>query len=151
MNQVSQSLEEFKKLYSLKNDTLITSYKENIESAEYAACSFILNNRFVHFRTAKITPTKIGQFVTFWKRNDDGITKPYDVTDTFDSLIVYTKALTDQGFFLFPKNVLLEHGILSKDGKGGKRGFRLYPSWDTVENRQAENTQKWQQKYFTKF
>lgn len=91
-----------------------------MESAEYAACSFILNDRIVYFRMAKITPTKVGQFVTFWKRKDDEITVPYDTADAFDSLIIYTKTLTQQGFFMVPKNVLLAYDIVSQNGKGGK-------------------------------
>lgn len=42
------------------------------ESLEYAACSFKLNSMSVKFRVAKITPTKIGQFVTLWKRVSKG-------------------------------------------------------------------------------
>ena len=38
--------------------------------------------------------------------------------------------------------------ILSKPGKEGKRGFRVYPDWDKVENKQAEKTQKWQLEFF---
>jgi hypothetical protein len=34
------------------------------ESAEYGAYTFELNDLSVRFRVAKITPTKIGQFVT---------------------------------------------------------------------------------------
>ena len=32
--------------------------------------------------------------------------------------------------------------------KEGKRGFRVYPNWDTVGSKQAEATQKWQLNYF---
>ena len=40
-----------------------------VESSEYQACSFKVNNKIVKYRHAKITPTKNGQFVTIWKRN----------------------------------------------------------------------------------
>ena len=42
------------------------------ESQEYGACEFEMNNKQIKFRVAKITPTKIGQFVTFWKRIGSG-------------------------------------------------------------------------------
>jgi hypothetical protein len=38
--------------------------KIEAESGEYGACEFKLNGLSVKFRVAKITPTKIGQFVT---------------------------------------------------------------------------------------
>ncbi|WP_262511393.1 MepB family protein [Chryseobacterium pennipullorum] len=50
-----------------------------------------------------------------------------------------------------PKKTLLEKGILSYEKKTGKRGFRVYPSWDTAENQQAQKTQKWQIEYFLEF
>jgi len=42
------------------------------KSVEYEACIFRLNDFFVRFGVSKITPTKIGQFVTLWKRTDNG-------------------------------------------------------------------------------
>ena len=39
--------------------------------------------------------------------------------------------------------------ILSVNGQGGKRGFRVYPKWDLPENKQAKQTQSWQVSYFT--
>lgn len=39
------------------------------ESAEYAAHEFTLDGLAVRFRAAKTTPTKVGQFVTVWKRS----------------------------------------------------------------------------------
>lgn len=108
-----------------------------------------MNGIIVHFRCAKITPKKTGQFVTFWKRDKNEITVPYDSNDVFDELMVYVKAEKYKGVFIFSKNVLLEHDILSKDSKGGKRAIRVYPVWDKVENAQAKKTQAWQLKYFT--
>ncbi len=149
MESALQIIEEFKQLYCLPRHLLLKNYKKNIESAEYGACEFDLNYERIHFRVAKITPTKIGQFVTCWKRDDDGITAPYDSSDTFASFIIYTKTQMQQGVFIFPKEALLKHDILSDNGKGGKRGFRVYPVWDRAENAQAKKTQAWQIKYFT--
>ena len=118
------------------------------ESAEYQACSFKLNSFEIIHRFSKITPTKIGQFVTIWKRNNKGITAPFDVSDNFDFIIITSKSDEKLGQFVFPKSVLLEKGIISNNNTSGKRGIRVYPSWDVPTNKQAEKTQLWQVKYF---
>lgn len=120
----------------------------NTESSEYEACSFVLNGKNIHARFSKITPTKTGQFVTIWKRNKDGITQPYSVSDTFDFLVVTARSGNKYGQFIFPKAVLASKGIVSQNGKGGKLGIRVYPPWDAAESKQAAATQSWQTKYF---
>jgi hypothetical protein len=52
------------------------------------------------------------------------------------------------GQFIFPKTVLANKGIISKNGISGKRGIRVYPPWDVPNNKQAEKTQRWQLNYF---
>lgn len=118
------------------------------ESNEYGAFEFEMNHLRIKFRVAKITPTKIGQFVTLWKRNVSGAIAPYDMTDPFDLFIVSVRTPGRFGQFVFPNAVLFEKGILSKEGKGGKRAMRVYPPWDKTDNRQATKTQQWQLPYF---
>jgi hypothetical protein len=118
------------------------------ESAEYGACRFSINGLKIIFRIAKITPTKIGQFMTIWKRNAEGITAPFDVSDDFDFIIIHTQKGEKWGQFVFPKAILLKKGVISEKNKDGKRGMRVYPPWDIVDNKQAEKTQKWQTPYF---
>jgi hypothetical protein len=118
------------------------------ESREYSACTFTLNNLAIKFRAAKITPTKIGQFVTLWKRDDNGITKSHDDSDPIDLFVINTRKGDLFGQFVFTKDVLIKHGILSISLKEGKRGFRVYPPWDTADNKQARKTQKWQLDFF---
>ncbi len=144
-------LQEFEKFYCNPHGIIIKNYQINDESLEYSACQFQIQSTLIHFRSGKITPTKIGQFVTFWKRNVNGITQPYDLKDSFDNLIVYVKTSTHRGFFNFPKKSLLEHGILTSVVAEGKRGFRVYPAWDKADNVQAKKTQSWQLKYFLSF
>jgi hypothetical protein len=55
------------------------------------------------------------------------------------------------GQFVFPKAVLGEKGIVSCNGKEGKRAMRIYPPWDIADNSQAKKTQAWQLQYFIKF
>lgn len=61
---------------------VITNLKEETQNSEYAAGTFTLSSEIIkarvdgstyfsntaRFRVAKITPTKIGQFVTFWQK-----------------------------------------------------------------------------------
>lgn len=118
------------------------------ESQDYGACTFRLNELKIKFRISKITPNKTGQFVTIWKRNKEGITEPFDLTDEIDFLIISSKKGDAFGQFIFPKSVLLDKEIMTGNNKEGKRGIRVYPPWDTITNKQAAKTQLWQTKYF---
>jgi len=118
------------------------------ESKEYDACRFELNGRNVISRSAKITPKKVGQFVTFWKRNGLGPIEPFDDKDQIDFYVVNVRTENEFGQFVFPKSVLIKKGIISTENKEGKRAFRVYPNWDSPNNKQAERSQKWQLDYF---
>lgn len=131
------------------NGLVFSSVTAEREGFDYAACTFKINNKTVKFRSAKITPTKIGQFVTLWKRNEQtGETAPYDVADEVDVFIVSARSGERLGQFVFQKNLLLQQGILSSENAGGKRGFRVYPPWDVTDNPTAKKTQAWQKNYF---
>lgn len=118
------------------------------ESQEYAAHTFQLNEYKILFRKAKITPTKTGQFVTLWKRNEEGITIPFESTDDFDFCLIATKTPTNFGIFIFPKSVLHENKVISDEKIEGKRGIRVYLIWDETTSKQAQKTQVWQTRYF---
>lgn len=126
----------------------LSNVEEDKESGEYSGCSFVLNRLNIKFRTSKITPTKTGQFVTIWKRNEGGETAPFDSDDPFDFYLISASKDNDKGIFIFPKEILVEKGILSHGNKTGKRGIRVYPGWDLTESKQAQATQKWQTVYF---
>lgn len=126
----------------------ISSIEFESESKEYDACQFLLNDSQIIYRKAKITPKKSGQFVTFWRRNKEGITAPFHENDSFDYYIINVKKENRLGQFVFPKSVLIEKGIVATDKKDGKRGFRVYPIWDDVNNKQAQKSQEWQLKHF---
>jgi hypothetical protein len=118
------------------------------QNAEYGAYVFNLNAVSIRFRIAKITPTKIGQFVTLWERIGEGPIQPYDASDPVDFFVISVRKGSSLGQFIFPKAVLCDHDIVSKEGKGGKRAIRVYPPWDQPTNRQAQKTQAWQLEYF---
>jgi hypothetical protein len=131
-------------------DFSCTTPIEESESADYGASTFSVDGKTVRFRVAKVTPTKVGQFVTLWKRNTQGITEPFSHAD-LDFIIVTTRHESKIGQFIFPVSALLVHGVISENGKGGKRGIRVYPSWDKTINKQAQKTQQWQSLFFIDF
>ncbi|OLZ68859.1 MepB domain containing protein [Streptomyces sp. IMTB 2501] len=118
------------------------------ESAEYAAHEFTLDDLSVRFRVAKTTPTKVGQFVTVWQRSAEGPIRPFDADDSVDLFVISCRDGGRFGHFVFPKDVLCERDIVSRNCSGGKRAFRVYPPWVSTASRQARNTQAWQVKYF---
>ncbi|PKA23720.1 MepB protein [Leptospira sp. mixed culture ATI2-C-A1] len=126
---------------------IISNVNLEEESAEYNACHFQCKGKNITFRIAKITPKKIGQFVTLWKRSHKGPIEPYHFKDKIDLYIIETQHINRIGYFIFTKEILNEKGILF--GKfEGKRGFRVYPEWDKPNNKQGISTQKWQSAYF---
>ena len=121
---------------------------EEPDNAEYGAFTFTVGDRRVRSRAAKLTPTKVGLFVTVWRRAPDGSTQPFTAEDAPDLLLITVREGSQFGHFVFPRSALVEHNIVSKDGTGGKRGFRVYPPWSATVNAQATRTQAWQVRYF---
>lgn len=144
-----QELEKTSSLVFEKLDLKFHNLIIEKESQEYCAAQFELNNSKIIFRKAKITPTKIGQFVTLWKRIEEKPIQPYSSTDYFDLVVINCETPSSFGQFVFSKTVLEEKGYLQSQSKKGKLGFRVYPSWDKTENKQAQQTQNWQLNYFT--
>ncbi len=118
------------------------------ESSEYGAAAFEINGFKARFRAAKITPKKVGQFVVLWKRDAGKKTQPYDASDPVDFFIISARNKNNSGQFVFSKSILVEKNIFSLNGRGGKRGIRVYPPWVQAPNSQAKKTQVWQLKYF---
>lgn len=118
------------------------------ESIEYYACSFVLDDSTIIFRKSKVTPKKVGQFVTFWKRSILGPIEPFHENDIFDFFVINCTSEHNFGQFVFPKSVLVQKGIISSKSKEGKRAFRVYPTWEKTTSKQAEKTQIWQKDYF---
>lgn len=148
MNEIHPDLAVAIELLYVPHRLGMADLQQEAESHEYGACTFKLNNLSIKFRAAHITPTKVGQFVTLWKRSSAGITQPHEFSDPIDLFVISVRSGDRFGHFVFPKKVLCDNDIVSRDGKGGKRGFRVYPPWDVTENRQAQQTQKWQLQYF---
>lgn len=125
----------------------------NPEARAYAGCHFSVTNDSgsatrVVFRSAKVTPTKAGLFVTLWKRDAAGITRPYTAKDAIDEFWISVETNTGCGVFRFTAEALEKFGVLRSAKKPGKRGFRLYTPWDENLNPSAAKAWAWQKEFF---
>lgn len=145
---MDSNLSQIKKEVYNKCALEITNFVPEREGLEYDACRFNLNGRRIMSRSSKTTPKKEGQFVTFWKREDNGPIAPFSENDPIDFYVVNVRRENEFGQFVFPKSSLVEKGLLSTVRKEGKRAFRVYPNWETPKSKQATQTQKWQLEYF---
>ncbi len=145
---MTNNLQQIETLLSNLTNKKITDFVIDNECLEYSGCSFKLDDLQIKYRQAKVTPKKVGLFVTLWKRNAEKITEPFSINDPFDFYIIAVKQEDYSGFFIFPKDILSDKGIISNIKKEGKRGFRVYPEWTETENNQAKKTKAWQVDYF---
>lgn len=147
-------IEELKKiedtLFKVTNHTINNVLKE-LECEDYQGYNFQLGSLKIKYRKAKITPKKVGLFVTLWKRNEHNETIPFHIDDQFDFYLIVCEQDHQFGFFLFPKQLLSDKKIVSSHFYEGKRGFRIYPDWCETENKQATKTKDWQKDYFINF
>lgn len=118
------------------------------QDSDYESGSAVIDGEVWHIRTARTTPTKLGAFVAFWRRDDAGETAPFPSTDASAGLLVFVTQGAHRGVFRFTLERLAELGITSAPERAGKRGFRVYPSWCTELNPQATRTQRGQASAF---
>ena len=118
------------------------------ESAEYGAARLELDGQHVVFRVAKITPIKLGQFVTLWKRPAGSAPAALDSTDAIAFVVVSVSDAGHHGQFVFDQQTLIAKGVMSLNGTGGKCAMRVYPPWVKPVAKQAIKTQQWQVQHF---
>jgi hypothetical protein len=139
-------------VYLAAGMTLSGPVLREAESGEYGACRFELDGRAVVFRVAKTTPTKLGQFVTLWKRPGPGdAIAPLAAADRVDFVVVEVAQAGQRGQFVFDKSILIRKGVLSSADHPGKRAIRVYPPWTSPVAKDAVRTQQWQRHYFLYF
>ena len=153
MYEFDTVLEYLSKAIYEPNQLIVRSIEEENQNSEYAAGKFVLStttiNKTVRLRVAKITPTKIGQFVTFWEKDENGTNQAFKYKEAPDLLVITAfKDNNTFGQFIFPKNILLKKDIFKTDSTKGKMGMRVYPSWDAPVSKTALATQHWQLNYF---
>lgn len=96
------------KLYE-PNQLIVTSVQEEPQNAKYGAGIFKIDSKTVRFRVANTTPTKIGQFVAFWEKDQDNVNQPYDYETAPDLLVINTFEKENKlGQFFFSKRYFVE-------------------------------------------
>jgi len=149
VNEFNKALAYVNTLLYEQNHFTINHIQEEAQNSEYGAGVFQLNAKSVRFRVAKITPTKIGQFVAFWEKDEVNNNQAFSYEGATDLLVINTFSSGNHfGQFVFPKEVLLKQNILKTATTKGKMGIRVYPRWDHPTSKQAIETQKWQLQYF---
>ncbi|OMD44771.1 mep operon protein MepB [Paenibacillus borealis] len=151
MNRFYEALSYVKEILYEPNQLTIESVREEPQNSDYGAGIFQLNSKSVRFRVAKITPTKTGQFVAIWEKDDHHKNQAFSYEKATDLLVINTFDAPNNRFgqFVFPKDVLVKHNILTTTKAKGKMAIRVYPSWDTPTSKQAIATQSWQLPYFS--
>ncbi|MCL9695068.1 MepB protein [Staphylococcus aureus] len=126
----------------------LTNFKIDNLNFDYEGFSFELDNLSFKSRLAKKTPKKEGYFVAFWRKNEVNENIPFDYETIEDKLIINIIDNDKIGQFIFPKKVLKEKGVIKSNKSKGKMAMRVYPIWVSNLNATAQNTQRWQTKYF---
>ncbi|WP_042221808.1 MepB family protein [Oceanobacillus manasiensis] len=150
MNEFYEALTYVNEKVYEPNHFVIEAIQEEGQNSDYGAGVFQMNSKSVRFRVAKITPNKIGQFVSFWEKDTSHNNQAFSYEKATDLLVINTFSNKDDRFgqFVFPKEVLVQQKILKTPTTKGKMAIRVYPIWDTPTSKQAIKTQKWQLEYF---
>lgn len=148
LNNYNDTIRNLDNIVYKPNNLMITNVKEEKQNAEYAGCIFYLNNKTIRFRKSKITPNKIGQFVSFWEKGDNMQNQAFSYNAAPDLLVITCIDDNKLGQFIFPKEILLKEKILRTENQKGKMAMRIYPIWDTPVSNQAKKSQLWQIQYF---
>lgn len=149
MNDFFETLAYINEKIYEPNQLTVKSAQEEKQNSDYRAGVFQLSSKSVRFRVAKSTPTKIGQFVTFWEKDAHHKNRPFLSNESPELLVITTfESENRRGQFIFPKEIMIKQNILQTNLTKGKMGMRVYPSWDKPTNKQAIRSQKWQVPYF---
>lgn len=148
LNNFNDIIQNLNNIVYKPNDLIITNLKEERQNSEYAGALFHLNNKTIRFRVSKITPNKIGQFVSFWEKNENMQNQAFSYDAAPDLLVITCINDHKLGQFIFTKEILLEEKILKIQSQKGKMAMRVYPIWDNPVSNQAKKSKMWQLQYF---
>ncbi|HCZ2602926.1 TPA: MepB family protein [Staphylococcus aureus] len=137
--------------YIFSEESEVKDLTEEKYNQDYEALTFSFKEETYQSRLAKKTPTKAGYFVTCWTKDENNYNQPYSKEAFADYLMIIVIDEELSGYFLFPRELLIEKGILTTFEHKGKMAFRVYPKWCNQLNKRAEQTQKWQCKYFFEY
>lgn len=137
--------------YIFSEEPEVKDLTEEKYNQDYEALTFSFKEETYQSRLAKKTPTKAGYFVTCWTKDENNCNQPYSKKAFADYLMIIVIDEELSGYFLFPRELLVEKGILTTFEHKGKMAFRVYPKWCNQLNKTAGQTQKWQCKYFFEY
>lgn len=137
--------------YIFSEESEVKDLTEEKYNQDYEALTFSFKEETYQSRLAKKTPTKAGYFVTCWTKDENNCNQPYSKGAFADYLMIIVIDEELSGYFLFPRELLVEKGILTTFEHKGKMAFRVYPKWCNQLNKTAGQTQKWQCKYFFEY
>ncbi|HDC9896566.1 TPA: MepB family protein [Staphylococcus aureus] len=137
--------------YIFSEESEVKDLTEEKYNQDYEALTFSFKEETYQSRLAKKTPTKAGYFVTCWTKDENNCNQPYAKEAFADYLMIIVIDEELSGYFLFPRELLVEKGILTTFEHKGKMAFRVYPKWCNQLNKTAGQTQKWQCKYFFEY
>ncbi|HDP4221945.1 TPA: MepB family protein [Staphylococcus aureus] len=137
--------------YIFSEEPEVKDLTEEKYNQDYEALTFSFKEETYQSRLAKKTPTKAGYFVTCWTKDENNCNQPYSKEALADYLMIIVIDEELSGYFLFPRELLVEKGILTTFEHKGKMAFRVYPKWCNQLNKTAGQTQKWQCKYFFEY
>ncbi|MGG1219912.1 MepB family protein, partial [Priestia endophytica] len=90
MNNFFTALTYVNKTIYESNHLTVKSVQEEKQNSKYGAGTFQLSSKTVRFRVANITPTKVGQFVAFWEKDENNKNHPYLYEEAPDLLVITT-------------------------------------------------------------
>lgn len=137
--------------YIFSEELDVKDLTEEKYNQDYEALTFSFKEETYQSRLAKKTPTKAGYFVACWTKDENNCKQPYSKEAFADYLMIIVIDEELSGYFLFPRELLVEKGILTTFEHKGKMAFRVYPKWCNQLNKTAGQTQKWQCKYFFEY
>ena len=113
--------------YIFSEESEVKDLTEEKYNQDYEALTFSFKEETYQSRLAKKTPTKAGYFVTCWTKDENNCNQPYSKEAFADYLMIIVIDEELSGYFLFPRELLVEKGILTTFEHKGKMAFRVYP------------------------